>query len=208
VRPAAKLGFALTLGIGLVLLGLSGCSSTATATGSTIVTQLPTATESPTTSEPPTATALTTGLTNCQTGELALGLQSQQSGASNFANIYRLENTSQQTCTLEGYPGVQLLNASQQSLTIGVSQETSAYLFNNQQPQLVTLAPAASAYFILEWNAAVNGSGNCPGAAFVLVTAPGPQPGDQGNLSISSMVDVCAGSVIVSPIEPTAFGYQ
>ena len=102
---------------------------------------------------------------------------------------------------------MQLLNESQQSLTIGVSKQTSAYLYNNQQPQLVTLAPAASAYFILEWNAAVNGSGNCPGAAFVWVTPPGPQPGDQGNLSISSTVGVCTGSVIVSPIEPTAFGY-
>ena len=102
---------------------------------------------------------------------------------------------------------MQLLNASQQPLTIGVTQQTSAYLYNNQQPQLVTLAPAASAFFIVEWNAGVNGSGNCPGAAFVWVTPPGPLPDDQGNLSISSKVDVCTGSVIVSPIEPTAFGY-
>jgi hypothetical protein len=197
---SANYGFALTLGISLVLLGLSSCASTATATHLPTATQLPTATESP------TATAVTAGLTNCQTTQLTLGFQGQQSGASNFANIYSLKNTSQQTCTLEGYPGVQLLNASQQSLTIAVSQQTSAYLYNNQQPQLVNLAPAASAYFIVEWNAAVNGSGTCPGAAFVLVTPPGPQPGDQGNLSISSMVDVCTGSVIVSPIEPTAFG--
>jgi hypothetical protein len=196
---AAKPSFALTVGIGLILLGLSSCSSTASATESPTVAETPTATVLPTATESPTATAVT----NCQTTQLTLGMQSQQSGASNFANIYRLKNTSQQTCTLEGYPGVQLLNSSQQSLTIGVSRQTSAYLYNNQQPQLVTVAPAASAYFILEWNAGVNGSGNCPGAAFVLVTPPG----NQYNLRISSVVDVCTGSVIVSPIEPTAFGY-
>jgi hypothetical protein len=190
----ARHRLALTIGIGLALLGLSSCSSTATDTQSSTATQVPTVTQSPT----------TIAVTYCQTTHLSLGMQSQQNGASNFANVYSLENTSQQTCTLEGYPGVQLLNAGQQPLAIAVSQQTSAYLYNNQQPQLVTLAPATSAYFILEWNAGVNGSGNCPGAAFVVVTPPG----NQANLRIASMVDVCTGSVIVSPIEPTAFGYQ
>jgi hypothetical protein len=143
-------------------------------------------------------------VTNCQTTQLTLGLHSQRSGASNFANIYRLDNTSQHTCTLEGYPAVQLLTMSQQPLAIGVSQQTSAYLYSEQPPQLVALAPGASAYFILEWNAAVNGSGTCPGAAFVVVTPPG----NQANLRFASMVDVCTGSVIVSPIESTAFGDQ
>jgi Protein of unknown function (DUF4232) len=193
VRPA-KHGVALTLGIGLVLLGLSSCSSTATTAGS------PTTPQSPTAAQSPTATAVT----SCQTAQLTLGIQSEQSGASNYAYIYSLQNTSQQTCTLEGYPGVQLLSASQQPLTIGVSKQISAYLYNNQQPQLVTLAPAASGFFVLEWNYGVNGSGNCPGAAYVSVTPPG----NQLSLPFPSMVDVCTGSVIVSPIEPTAFGYQ
>jgi len=198
-----KHGFAVTIGIGVVLLALSSCSSTSPSTVAPTSAVAPTATVLPTATLSPTTTALT----NCQTTQLSLGLQSQQSGLSNFANIYSLTNTSAQTCTLDGYPLVQLLNASQQSLSIGVSKQTSAYLYNNQQPQLVSLAPAASAYFILEWNAGVNGSGNCPGAAYVWATPPGPQPGDQGQLSIASAVDVCTGSVILSPIEPTAFGY-
>jgi hypothetical protein len=187
VRPA-KPGLALTLRLGLVLVGLASCSSAATVT----------------LSPSPTASPTALAVTHCQTTQLTLGLQSQQSGASNFANIYQLENSSQHTCTLEGYPGVQLLTASQQPLTIATNQQTSAYLYTNQQPQMVTLAPAAVAYFIVEWNAAVNGSGTCPGAAYVVITPPG----NQATLRLASMVDVCTGSVIVSPIEPTAFGYQ
>jgi hypothetical protein len=142
-------------------------------------------------------------VTSCQTTQLTLGLQSQQSGASNFANIYSLKNTSPQSCTLNGYPDVLLLSATQSQLAIPNSQQTSAYFYNNAQPQLVTLAPAASAYFILEWNAGVNGSGTCPGAAYVSV-AP---PGSQTHLRLASSIDVCTGFVIVSPIEATAFGY-
>ncbi|HLY30014.1 MAG TPA: DUF4232 domain-containing protein [Ktedonobacterales bacterium] len=187
MRPATH-GFALTLGLGLILLGLASCSSTLSST------------ESPTATASPTAIAVAP----CQTTQLTLGMQSQLSGASNFATIYRLDNTSRQSCTLEGYPEVHLLTVSQQPLTIGVNQQTSAYLYTDQLPQRVTLAPAASAYFILEWNAAVNGSGTCPGAAFVVVTPPG----NTATLRIASKVDVCTGSVIVSPIEPTAFGSQ
>ncbi|MGO8950688.1 MAG: DUF4232 domain-containing protein [Ktedonobacterales bacterium] len=198
----AKYGFALTLGIGLVLLGLSSCSSTAGSPPSTPVAQAstPTATASVPT---PSDTATGTGATNCQATQLTVAFQSQQSGLSNFANIYSLQNISQQTCTLDGYPGVQLLDASQQPVAVTFSQQTTAYLFNSQNPQLVTLAHGASGYFIVEWDAAINGSGNCPGAAFVLVTPPG----DQVSFRIASMVPVCTGSVIVSPIEPTAFGY-
>ena len=188
---SAKHGFALTLGIGAVLLVLSSCSI-AGSSPSVSVSQARTPT---TTASVPTPT---TGVTTCRTTQLTLAYDSEQNGLSNFANLYRLTNTSQQTCTMDGYPGLQLLDANQQPMTITVSQQTSAYLYTNQQPQQVTLAPGASGYFMLEWNAGPN---SCPGATFVVVTPPD----NQNNLRLADMVDVCTGSVIVSPIEPTSF---
>jgi hypothetical protein len=172
-------------------LVLSSCSSVGSSP-SVSVGQAGTPTS---TASAPTPTA---GVTTCQTTQLILAYDSEQNGLSNFANLYRLTNTSQQTCTLDGYPGVQLLDANQQPMTVTVSQQTSAYLYINQQPQQVMLASGASGYFMLEWNAGPN---SCSGAAFVVVTPPG----NQTNIRLADMVDVCTGSVIVSPIEPTAF---
>jgi hypothetical protein len=78
-------------------------------------------------------------------------------------------------------------------MTFAVEQKASAYLFNTQKPALVTLAPGASSYFMLEWSA---GPTSCPGTAFVLLTPPG----DQATLQIASAMEICAGPVIVSPI--------
>jgi hypothetical protein len=127
-----------------------------------------------------------------------LSKQGDENGLGNFANIYRLQNTSQQTCTLEGYPGVRLLDEKQLPMSITVLQQTSAYLYTTQNVQLVTLAPGASGYFILEWSA---GPGSCGGAASVVVTPPG----DQTSLQIANTIQACTGTVIVSPIEPAAF---
>jgi hypothetical protein len=188
VRPARHV-VALALGIGLVLLGLSSCSSTSSPATS------PTATHSP------TATALTT----CQAIQLTLGIQSEQSGNGNRAYLYQLENNASDACTLEGYPVVRVLNMQLQPLPIPVSQQTSAYLYTNAQPQLVTLASAANAYFVVEWVGAEYGSGTCISAGWVEVILPG----NQLPLAFPSPIAVCTGGVAVSPIEPTltALGY-
>jgi hypothetical protein len=188
-------GLALALSIGMVLVTLSSCSSSASSSPSANPGQAPTttATGSSRTQSPGGAV-----VTNCHTSQLTLAKQGDENGLGNFANIYRLQNTSQQTCTLEGYPGVQLLDASHQPMSITVLQQTSAYLYNTQTVQLVTLAPGASGYFILEWSA---GASSCGGAASVLVTPPG----DQTSLQIANTIQACTGNVIVSPIEPAAF---
>jgi hypothetical protein len=190
-------GLALALSIGAILVTLSSCSSSAGSSPSANLGQAPTPTAMAIGSSP---TQSPTGavVTNCQTSQLTLAKQGDENGLGNFANIYRLQNSSQQTCTLEGYPGVQLLDASQQPMSITVLQQTSAYLYNTQTVQLVTLAPGASGYFILEWSA---GPSSCAGATSVLVTPPG----DQTSLQIANTIPACTGKVIVSPIEPAAF---
>jgi Protein of unknown function (DUF4232) len=194
---SALSGLALALGIGAILVTLSSCSSSAGSSPSVILGQAPTPTATVIGSSP-TQSPGGAVVTNCQTSQLTLAKQGDENGLGNFANIYRLQNTSQQTCTLEGYPGVQLLDENQQPMSITVLQQTSAYLYNTQTVQLVTLAPGASGYFILEWSA---GPGSCTGAASVLVTPPG----DQTSLQFANTIQACTGKVIVSPIEPAAF---
>src|SRR5215469_5362287 len=169
---------ALALGIGIILVTLSSCSSSAGSSPSVVLGKTPADTA---TGSSPTQSPTGAMVANCQTSQLTLAKQGDENGLGNFANIYRLQNTSQQTCTLEGYPGVQLLDANQQPMPITVLQQTSAYLYNTQSVQLVTLAPGTSGYFILEWSA---GPSSCGGAASVLVTPPG----DQTSLQIASMI--------------------
>lgn len=190
-------GLALALSIGAILMTMSSCSSSAGSSPSAALGQTPTPTATAIGSSP-TQSPSGAVVTNCQTSQLTLAKQGDENGLGNFANIYRLQNTSQQTCTLEGYPGVQLLDANQQPMSITVLQQTSAYLYNTQTVQLVTLAPGTSGYFILEWSA---GASSCGGAASVLVTPPG----DQTSLQIANTIQACTGKVIVSPIEPAAF---
>jgi hypothetical protein len=190
-------GLSLALGIGLILVTVSSCSSSAGSSPSAILGQTSTPTATATVSSP-TQSPTRAVAANCQASQLTLTKQGDENGLGNFANIYRLQNTSQQTCTLEGYPGVQLLDESQQPLSITVLQQTSAYLYPTQTVQLVTLAPSASGYFMLEWWASPT---SCGGATSVLVTPPG----DQTSLQIANAIQVCTGKAIVSPIEPAEF---
>jgi Protein of unknown function (DUF4232) len=188
-------GLALALGIGVTLITLSSCSSSASSSPPGTLGQAATATA---VASSPTRSTAGTGGTTCQTNQLALGRQGDRNGLGNFAVLYGLQNTSQQTCTLDGYPGIRLLDTNQQPMTFIVNQQTSAYLYNMESPQLITLAPGQSGYFVVEWSA---GPASCAGAAYVMVTPPG----DQTSLQIADMLEVCTGPVIVSPIGKSPF---
>jgi len=185
---------ALVLSIGIILVTLSGCSSLAGSSSPTLG-QAPTATG---VASSPTQSPAGTAATTCRTSQLALGRQGDRNGLGNFAVLYSLQNTSQQTCTLQGYPEIQLLDTNQQAMTFTVNQQSSAYLYNMGEPQLMTLAPGQSGYFVVEWSA---GPASCAGAAYLEVTPPG----DQTRLQIADMLEICTGPVIVSPIGTSPF---
>lgn len=189
----ARHAVALTLGLAAVLVALTNCGSS------------PVPAVSATATRPATVTAATP----CQAINLTLGIEDEQSGDGNRAYIFQLVNGAKDACTLDGYPGVQLLDTHLHPVSIPVKQQTDAYFYTNAQPRLVTLASAATAYFVVDWFGSEYGSGTCPSAGYIQVMLPGVQAPGAEVLFFPAPITTCAGGAAVSPIEPTltALGY-
>ena len=193
-------GAALSL---LVMGGLGGCASlapaaqapTQTASTSTLAPQ-PTATQVPLA----TATAAIVGVPNCQPNQLTLTMLTVGAAAGHLGQMGKFTNASNTKCTLYGFPGAQMLDAQHNPLPTKALWQTSAYMYSNQQKQLVTLAPGASAYFAVTWSDVTVGSEtSCPTSAYLSVTPPN----DFSVLTVADQITACdGGSLILSPVEP------
>lgn len=139
----------------------------------------------------------------CQTAQLSASAAGSNAGAGNVGLQVRFTNASGQTCTLGGYPGALLLDANRAPMTTHVTQSTHGYLYSNVNPRIVTLAPGGSAYFVIEWTHNSPTGGACPFASYVEVTPPANING----LVVASQIDACGGNLIVSPVEPSSFGF-
>lgn len=149
-----------------------------------------------------TPTMVPTGPT-CQASQLALTYESSSVGLGNRADQFSLRNDSNSTCTLFGYPQIQLLNTDSQPISTHVTQATGAYLFQGSTPRAVSLQAGARSYFIVEWVTGMCAGYSSPSliGAFLQVTPPGAT----GTLTTSASsgvdggIDAC-GNVVVSPI--------
>ncbi|MEZ0091007.1 DUF4232 domain-containing protein [Streptacidiphilus sp. EB129] len=90
----------------------------------------------------------------CHTAALGASLRAvgSQEGMGNRGEDLVLTNTSHQTCTVYGYPGVGLQNARHSVLPIKVVWG-STYFAADPRPHTITLKPGQSAYADLAWNA-------------------------------------------------------
>lgn len=102
----------------------------------------------------------------CNPANLSLTLTSQAVGAGTHIRIYAFHNTADSTCTLFGYPGLELLDSQGQPITTNVTQVTD-------QENLVTLAPKGQAWFVVQYpdSQGVNPN-SCPASAELAVTVP------------------------------------
>ena len=150
-----------------------------------------------------TATAPETSMPgpNCQTRQLALVQDHNGVALGHVSVLLRIGNRSQQTCALEGYPTMQLLDARQQPLPTHQQKTTMAYMFTVPAPLPVVLAPGASAYVHLEWSDVAPSDQACSsGAAFLRITPP------QNQTPLLAQLPICAcdGAIITSPLAPSA----
>ena len=101
---------------------------------------------------------------------MSLGLG--QGAAGSIAQSVNLLNISNRACTLEGYPGMQMLSASGHALATHVHRGASVTV-RARPVTLVTLAPGGKAAFDIGY-ADATGFGNkrCPTSARVKVTPP------------------------------------
>ena len=90
----------------------------------------------------------------CSTGELTASLHADanQAGMGNFGENLALTNTSHQTCTVYGYPGLGLQNGKHTVLPITVVWGAT-YFAADPGRHTVVLKPGQSAWSDLAWNA-------------------------------------------------------
>lgn len=89
----------------------------------------------------------------CHTGGLTIRSRELGAAAGNHYAVITLTNTSQRTCRVYGYPGLQLLDARSGAVPTKVVRDASS------TPELITLDPQAASFTELHWGA-VPGTGD------------------------------------------------
>ncbi|PQZ84711.1 MULTISPECIES: DUF4232 domain-containing protein [unclassified Brevundimonas] len=140
----------------------------------------------------------------CTGSDLKLSVEGGDAGMGNRVTILALQNTGARTCSLGGYPGVSLVDASGGVLGMVRSvQEPGSYFAKGMTPTPVSLAPQAKAFFDLAWNVVpheAEGEKTCPEAKTLRLTAPG----DTAMVSLPLALMPCGRQVRVSPFRPVA----
>jgi Protein of unknown function (DUF4232) len=177
----------------------SGGSSTPTTSGSTTTTGATTSTTSSTTTSSSTTTTSSTSST-CQPSQLSMAVGQGSGAAGTIAESIVMTNTSTTTCTMFGYPGMQLLDANGNALPTNVVRGGATFLSAaaNQSPSTVTLAPGKVASFGLVYSdVPVGTQTSCPTSAKSEITPPN----DTAFAVIALAISPCnGGTVHVSPV--------
>jgi hypothetical protein len=142
-------------------------------------TPAPVPTASPTpSSAPPTAapTAVPTtasgGPDRCHTGGLLISFSGAQGAAGTIVDTFRVANTTTSPCTLYGYVGMLMLDASGTPMPTRVVR--GGFFGNQAGPGQFLLQPGTAASFQAAWSDVTQGSetGPCPQAARLEITPP------------------------------------
>ena len=191
--------------VAAVLVGgsaLSACSSnnssSSTTTKGPSTTAAPTTTRASTTTVPGASTTTTAaGPARCATTALTGSVVGSSGAAGTIESTVALKYTGSATCTLSGYPGLQMLAGSGATLpTVVVRKGT--YPFTAVAPSTVTLATGQSAYFNIGYSDVPTGSEtSCPTSASVQVTPPNAFD----HLVMTAAFGPCnGGTLVVSPV--------
>jgi hypothetical protein len=174
--PYAAWRAAVPVVVGAAALAACGSSShpatTTTQATTTTTTQATTTTTttvaSTTTSAATTAPTTTTAAAKtCLPAQLSVIAGPVQGAAGHAGRQFQLQNSSSTTCTLFGYPGLGLLDASSKPLPTTVVRQAG---FPESK---VTLSAGASAYFTATWADATGYAGaTCPTSASLEITPP------------------------------------
>lgn len=147
----------VTLGIlAASALLMAGCSSDsepeATSTPTAAVTVTETVTESATASSSASATTAPAAGPECNSSDVAARVTGGQAGAGQREAFLVLTNTSDETCSITGYPGLQLLTSTNAKVPTKVVRVASP------APKTVKLKPNAAATSALAFGAVATGS--------------------------------------------------
>jgi len=195
-----------------VALLAAGCSSGSGGSGSTTTV---TSGAAASTSSPPASTgqgssttggSTTTtvaGVATCQPGQLTIMAGMGNGAAGTIEMTVTMVNNGPGSCTMKGYPGMQLLDGSGHNLSTTVIRGGGAAFLNpaaGQPPTLVTVAPGRQGSYSLSYeDVPVGTETSCPTSVKAQVTPPN----DTAYAVIAFQADPCGGGTIhVSPVYP------
>ena len=178
-RMRRFLGFAVPAALALTLAACGGASKNAShVTGANInATTVPAPPTTPATTTPATTTATTQTSTTaagpppCRAADLSLSYLGGQGATGHGELGFELRNTSSQTCSTYGYPGIQFLDQSGAPLTT-LPTHTTQDFFGSLPKQLLTVAPGATVSFRLGVTHGINSTAGCTTAHGLQVIPP------------------------------------
>jgi Protein of unknown function (DUF4232) len=201
-RRRAGTGLLVTsLGVLGLAAGCSSGSSTATTTTTTRPTTTTTTGPTTTTSRPTTTTTTTATTAMCQSSQLSVSPQQGSGAAGTIEMTVVFTNRGASTCSLFGYPGMQLLDASGGNLPTNVVRGGGPIFpvaAANQPPKTVLIASGASASFGLSYSdVPVGNETSCPTSANAEITPPG----NTSSVTVALAIAPCGGGTVhVSPV--------
>lgn len=139
------------------------------------------------------ASAGDTTVRHCQASDFKLSQGPGESALAHFRQTVRLKNVSKTTCSMTGWPRVQLLNARGTVLPSHEQQITSD-MFGTSPKPTVKVKPGAGASFAIDTTAPAT---SCPFSRSIVVTPPG----GHGSKRLSMKVQACS-EFSVLPAQP------
>jgi hypothetical protein len=106
-----------------------------------------------------------------------------------------LTNTGSQSCTLDGYPTVTLVDSGGDLSTTQNDGNDGATSVSTT-PLLVTLAAGDAASFVLQYSGVPTGTQTCPTATQLQIVLPG----GGGTVLASTNIAPCGGDLYISPV--------
>lgn len=164
--------------VALILLGTSACGARQNAasepTPTTRSTTSTTQTSSSAAPPPATGEASPPNQDNRCTAELLSGsVESMDAAAGNRSAILVVKNKSQQTCTLWGFGGLELLDTTKQPIPTNPERTLDPV------PTLVTLRPGSEAGKLMHWTVVATGDEPATGACQPSASALNVLPPDE-----------------------------
>lgn len=136
----------------------------------------------------------------CQNVQLAIRAQSSNAAAGTVAIIYRIHNMWPRSCTLSGYPGIQLLDRNFMSLP--TTTHRGGGFVGNIPRRTVLVSPYGTVYFALFYSdVPVANKPPCARAYYVMIIPPNDfLPVVTYAFTGGGSITECSGTVHVSPV--------
>lgn len=139
------------------------------------------------------------GVRACQNVQLVIRPYTSQGAAGHIGVIYRIHNLTARSCTLYGYPGVQLLDRNFLSLPTRAHRGVGI-IVGPIPPRIVRLGARGNAYFALGYSDVPVNNRPCPTAYYLMIFPPNDFLPVVTYAAAGGGITACRGALDLSPV--------